>query len=209
MCSRRSGVLVYGEVGTDSVPTFIPTISWDGNEPQSTVRASNTEGGRVIQPNLERYEIARNDVLAEAVRFELTNRFPRRQFSRLVPSTARPRFLQTSIIQKTPPAGSADSSAVRQPTLANAAAPSGLKCRKSLKRCRNRHRRKIQAARSRPQRGRVLAEPIGEIVENGANTALSKMCGQGTRHVLDLALTPCTMARDATGTTNPYLEVDA
>jgi hypothetical protein len=32
-------------------------------------------------------------LLAEAVRFELTNGLPRRQFSRLVPSTARPRFL--------------------------------------------------------------------------------------------------------------------
>jgi hypothetical protein len=32
-------------------------------------------------------------LLAEAVRFELTNESPRRQFSRLVPSTARPRFL--------------------------------------------------------------------------------------------------------------------
>ena len=31
--------------------------------------------------------------LAEAVRFELTNGFPRRQFSRLLPSTTRPRFL--------------------------------------------------------------------------------------------------------------------
>ena len=35
-------------------------------------------------------------LLAEAVRFELTNRSPRRQFSRLVPSTARPRFLEGS-----------------------------------------------------------------------------------------------------------------
>ena len=32
--------------------------------------------------------------LAEAVRFELTNGFPRRQFSRLLPSTTRPRFLR-------------------------------------------------------------------------------------------------------------------
>src|SRR5471032_2904301 len=31
--------------------------------------------------------------MAEAVRFELTDRLPRRQFSRLVPSTTRPRFL--------------------------------------------------------------------------------------------------------------------
>ena len=34
--------------------------------------------------------------MAEAVRFELTNGSPRRQFSRLVPSTARPRFLEGS-----------------------------------------------------------------------------------------------------------------
>jgi hypothetical protein len=32
--------------------------------------------------------------MAEAVRFELTNGFPRRQFSRLLPSTTRPRFLR-------------------------------------------------------------------------------------------------------------------
>ena len=37
-------------------------------------------------------------ILAEAVRFELTNSVTRRQFSRLVPSTTRPRFLQISII---------------------------------------------------------------------------------------------------------------
>ena len=36
--------------------------------------------------------------LAEAVRFELTNGFPRRQFSRLLPSTTRPRFLSANII---------------------------------------------------------------------------------------------------------------
>lgn len=35
----------------------------------------------------------RFDVLAEAVRFELTNGINRRQFSRLVPSTTRPHFL--------------------------------------------------------------------------------------------------------------------
>jgi hypothetical protein len=39
-------------------------------------------------------------IMAEAVRFELTNGSHRRQFSRLVPSTARPRFLQTRIIHK-------------------------------------------------------------------------------------------------------------
>ena len=33
-----------------------------------------------------------DELLAEAVRFELTNSVTRRQFSRLVPSTARPRF---------------------------------------------------------------------------------------------------------------------
>ncbi len=38
--------------------------------------------------------------LAEAVRFELTNGSHRRQFSRLVPSTARPRFLSSVIIPK-------------------------------------------------------------------------------------------------------------
>jgi hypothetical protein len=41
-----------------------------------------------------------DELLAEAVRFELTNGSHRRQFSRLVPSTARPRFLQTRIIHK-------------------------------------------------------------------------------------------------------------
>ena len=38
--------------------------------------------------------------MAEAVRFELTNGFPRRQFSRLLPSTTRPRFLKSGIIHK-------------------------------------------------------------------------------------------------------------
>jgi hypothetical protein len=36
--------------------------------------------------------------LAEAVRFELTNGSHRRQFSRLLPSTTRPRFLLHGII---------------------------------------------------------------------------------------------------------------
>jgi hypothetical protein len=45
-------------------------------------------------------------ILAEAVRFELTNSVTRRQFSRLVPSTTRPRFLQTSIIHNSPSPGS-------------------------------------------------------------------------------------------------------
>ena len=44
--------------------------------------------------------------MAEAVRFELTNGSPRRQFSRLLPSTARPRFLSGSIIQNSPRLGS-------------------------------------------------------------------------------------------------------
>ncbi len=40
--------------------------------------------------------------LAEAVRFELTNSLTRRQFSRLLPSTTRPRFLSGGIIQNLP-----------------------------------------------------------------------------------------------------------
>ena len=43
--------------------------------------------------------------MAEAVRFELTNGSHRRQFSRLVPSTARPRFLSCRIIPKSLPDG--------------------------------------------------------------------------------------------------------
>ena len=43
--------------------------------------------------------------MAEAVRFELTNSLTRRQFSRLVPSTTRPRFLLASIIHKSSPNG--------------------------------------------------------------------------------------------------------
>ena len=36
--------------------------------------------------------------MAEAVGFEPTNEFPRRWFSRPVPSTTRPRFRQTGLI---------------------------------------------------------------------------------------------------------------
>ena len=41
-----------------------------------------------------------DEPLAEAVRFELTNGSHRRQFSRLLPSTTRPRFQKSVIIHK-------------------------------------------------------------------------------------------------------------
>src|SRR5207253_1809180 len=56
--------------------------------------------------------------LAEAVRFELTNGFPRRQFSRLLPSTTRPRFLGNRIIHKSSPAGRQETTGADQ-TISN------------------------------------------------------------------------------------------
>ena len=70
--------------------------------PPEQCRTIPHRGKRHFRIFFEQSRTTANVALAEAVRFELTNSLTRRQFSRLVPSTTRPRFLQTSIIHNSP-----------------------------------------------------------------------------------------------------------
>ena len=79
------------------------------SRPEHVRRVAKGEPDIEISPTRRRKKApargATFNILAEAVRFELTNSLTRRQFSRLVPSTTRPRFLLASIIHKSSPNG--------------------------------------------------------------------------------------------------------
>src|SRR5471030_1295950 len=75
------------------MPPTMPPKSWAVNALVGTPRNEKPAYSLGETRVSVLHGIAWNQFLAEAVRFELTNSLTRRQFSRLVPSTTRPRFL--------------------------------------------------------------------------------------------------------------------
>src|SRR5471030_93119 len=75
------------------MPPTMPPKSWAVNALVGTPRNEKPAYSLGETRVSVLHGIAWNQFLAEAVRFELTNGLTRRQFSRLVPSTTRPRFL--------------------------------------------------------------------------------------------------------------------
>src|SRR5471030_1482952 len=75
------------------MPPTMPPKSWAVNALVGTPRNEKPAYSLGETRVSVLHGIAWNQFLAVAVRFELTNGLTRRQFSRLVPSTTRPRFL--------------------------------------------------------------------------------------------------------------------